>query len=31
MVALSLEDSEVAEEALRRHQFRTLKQADVSR
>jgi len=31
IVALSLEDNDLAEQALRRHQFRTLKQADVSR
>jgi hypothetical protein len=31
MLALSMEDNEQAEHALRRHQFRTLKQADISR
>jgi hypothetical protein len=31
MLALSMEDNEMAEQALRRHQFRTLKQADISR
>ncbi len=31
LVGLSLEDNELAEEALRRHQFRTLRQADISR
>jgi hypothetical protein len=31
ILALSMEDNELADQALRRHQFRTLKQADVSR
>jgi hypothetical protein len=31
MIALSMEDNDVAEHALHRHQFRTLKQADISR
>ena len=31
MVALSMEDNDLAEQALRRHQFRTLKQTDISR
>ena len=31
ILALSMEDNDLAEQALRRHQFRTLKQADVSR
>jgi hypothetical protein len=31
IIALSLEDNELADQTLRRHQFRTLKQADVSR
>jgi len=31
IVALSLEDNELAEQALKRHQFRTLRQSDVSR
>lgn len=31
VVGLSMEDNEVAEEALRKHQFRTLRQADISR
>jgi hypothetical protein len=31
LVALSLEDNELAEQALHRHQFRTLRQADLSR
>ena len=31
ILALSLENNEVAEEALKRHQFPVLKQADVSR
>jgi hypothetical protein len=31
ILALSMEDNDMAEQALRRHQFRTLKQADVSR
>ena len=31
IVALSMEDNDLAEQVLRRHQFRTLKQADVSR
>lgn len=31
VVGLSMEDNEVAEEALRQHQFRTLRQADISR
>ena len=31
MLALSLEDNDLAEQALRRHQFRTLRQADISR
>ncbi len=30
-IALSMEDNEMAEQALRRHQFRTLRQADISR
>ena len=31
MLALSMEDNDLAEQALRRNQFRTLKQADISR
>jgi hypothetical protein len=31
ILALSMEDNELAEQALRRHQFRTLKQTDISR
>jgi hypothetical protein len=31
IVALSMEDNDLAEQALRRHQFRTLKQSDISR
>jgi hypothetical protein len=31
IVALSMEDNDLAEQALRRHQFRTLGQSDVSR
>jgi hypothetical protein len=31
IVALSMEDNDLAEQALRRHQFRTLRQADISR
>jgi hypothetical protein len=31
LLGLSMEDNETAEQALRRHQFRTLKQTDVSR
>ena len=31
VVGLSMEDNEVAEEALGQHQFRTLRQADISR
>jgi hypothetical protein len=31
IIALSMEDNDLAEQALRRHQFRTLKQADISR
>ena len=31
IVALSMEDNELAEQALRRHQFHTLRQADISR
>jgi hypothetical protein len=31
ILALSMEDNELAEQALRRHQFRTLKQSDISR
>jgi hypothetical protein len=31
VLGLSMEDNETAEQALRRHQFRTLKQADISR
>jgi hypothetical protein len=31
MVALSMEDNDLAEQALRRHQFRTLRQTDISR
>jgi hypothetical protein len=31
IVALSMEDNEMAEQALRRHQFRTLRQTDISR
>jgi hypothetical protein len=31
MLALSMEDNELAEQALQRHQFRTLKQSDISR
>lgn len=31
LLGLSLEDNELAEQALRRHQFRTLRQADISR
>ncbi len=31
LLALSMEDNELADQALRRHQFRTLKQSDISR
>jgi len=31
IMGLSLEDNELAEQTLRRHQFRTLRQADISR
>jgi hypothetical protein len=31
IIGLSMEDNETAEQALRRHQFRTLKQTDISR
>jgi hypothetical protein len=31
ILALSMEDNDLAEQALRRHQFRTLKQSDISR
>jgi hypothetical protein len=31
VIGLSLEDNEMAEQALQRHQFRTLKQVDISR
>jgi hypothetical protein len=31
LVGLSLEDNDLAEQALRRHQFRTLRQSDLSR
>ncbi|HVM47390.1 MAG TPA: hypothetical protein VMU04_05150 [Candidatus Acidoferrum sp.] len=31
MLALNMEDNDLAEQVLRRHQFRTLKQADISR
>jgi hypothetical protein len=31
ILALSMEDNELAEQALQRHQFRTLKQSDISR
>ena len=31
IVALSVEDNDMAEQALRRHQFRTLRQMDISR
>ena len=31
ILALSMEDNDLAQQVLRRHQFRTLKQADVSR
>src|SRR5579859_5027315 len=31
LLGLSMEDNEMAEQALRRHQFRTLRQADISR
>ena len=31
ILALSMEDNELADQALRRHQFRTLKQSDASR
>ncbi|MCX6925167.1 MAG: acetolactate synthase [Verrucomicrobia bacterium] len=31
ILALSLEDNDTAEQALRRHQFRTLRQTDISR
>jgi len=31
VLGLSMEDNETAEQALKRHQFRTLKQADISR
>src|SRR5258708_3144224 len=31
LLGLSMEDNETAEQALRRHQFRTLKQVDISR
>ena len=31
IIALSMEDNELAEQVLRRHQFRTLRQSDISR
>jgi hypothetical protein len=31
IIALSMEDNDLADQALRRHQFRTLKQSDISR
>ena len=31
IIGLSMEDNDLAEQALRRHQFRTLKQSDISR
>ena len=31
IIALSMEDNDLAEQALRRHQFRTLRQTDISR
>jgi hypothetical protein len=31
VIGLSMEDNEIAEQALRRHQFRILKQSDISR
>jgi hypothetical protein len=31
VMGLSIEDNEIAEQALTRHQFRVLKQADISR
>jgi hypothetical protein len=31
LLALSMEDNDIAEQALKRHQFRVLKQADISR
>lgn len=31
IIALSMEDNEMGEQVLRRHQFRTLKQSDISR
>jgi hypothetical protein len=31
IIGLSIEDNELAEQALRRHQFRTLRQTDISR
>jgi hypothetical protein len=31
VIGLSMEDNDTAEQALKRHQFRTLKQADISR
>ena len=31
IIGLSIEDNEMAEQALRRHQFRTLRQGDISR
>jgi hypothetical protein len=31
IIGLSIEDNEMAEQSLRRHQFRTLKQTDISR
>jgi len=31
IIALSMEDNEMGEQALQRHQFRTLRQADISR
>jgi hypothetical protein len=31
MLALSMEDNDLAEQALHRHQFRTLRQTDISR
>jgi hypothetical protein len=31
VIGLSMEDNEMAEQALRRHQFRTLRQVDISR
>jgi hypothetical protein len=31
LLALSIDDNEIAEQVLKRHQFRILKQADISR